>query len=134
MFTRVPWAKVWDETIVVGVLAASNRGFFQIPTLNIASTFRVVVPAFTSGAVTVLLRFGFLTADAAVAPNGCDFALLAVAPSSSLRSVVFDPAAVLPGCVGTPPAILPPIVAVNITTPIGTNLRYQVFATCLCPD
>jgi len=134
MFMRVPWAKVWEETIVAGVLTNSNRGFFPLPTLNLFATFRIVCTVFTSGSIQANLRFGFTPTEAALAQHGCNSLVHAVLNSSSLFSVVYDIAAVPPGVVGSPPGILPPLCAVNVTTIVGTNLRYQIFATCISPE
>jgi hypothetical protein len=133
MFARVPWQKVWSEPINVGA-ATTARGFFPLPTLNLFATFRLVISAFTSGSVIVFLRFGFRTADALLSLNGIDFPILAALNTSNTRSVVFDTAAVLPGCVGSPPGILPPLGSVAITSGVATILTYDIHMTCISGD
>lgn len=131
MIGRVPWQMVWKETVTEINLVNDVRGYFPLPTLNLFATFRVVCPVMTVGSVTVKLRFGFTQTDAANSPNGINFPAIATSNGSVLASVVFDPAAIAPGCVGSPPGILPPICAVLLTTGAAMNGTFQVHATML---
>lgn len=121
----VPWCKVFGEDLAAVTLADSLRGYFNIPSLNFGSTFRIVVSAFAAGSVTGKLRFGILNADAAGSLSGLDFPAVA-AIASVLQTVVFDVAAIAPDCKGSPLGTLPPRVAVILTTAALTTLSYEL--------
>lgn len=123
------WQKVASEALVVGALNDDLRGFFDLPPVNIFTTFRVALPAFASGSVIVKLRFGFTDADAAVAPEGVDATILNTLNDSFFFSVDWGGPAPAPQ--GTPNSILPPRVAVLITTVDPTDLTYDLFGACL---
>jgi hypothetical protein len=81
-------------------------------------TFRVVcTSAPTAGrTLQVKLRFGFIDADADAATQGIDFTALGALNASETRSPVWVSAAAAPGFPGQPWGILPPRMAVLLTT------------------
>jgi hypothetical protein len=129
----IAWHKVFGPKVAGATVTNAVVGHFPIAHVNLFATFRLVMTVAAGTSLTVGLRFGFQTADADVAANGLNFALLVSATGagqSSLRSVVFDRLAAAPEVVGSPPGILPPWVAVLETT-VGTGSTYELYATML---
>lgn len=125
----IGWARVFGPDTPGADVANELQGYFSIPDGNLCTLFRVVVPVLAGVSINVKLRFGFDDADALAATNGCDSGAL-LAAGSILFNVVYDIAAVAPGVVGNPLAMLPPRVAVLATT-VGAGSAFQVFATML---
>ena len=122
------WQQGFLESPVVGVLANSPRGAFQIPAINALATFMVRTTAFTGGGVTLKLRFGSSAAYAANSIRGIDFRLLNANTLDDFGTVAFVGAApgAGPGAFGAAPGIVPPFVEVIFDSLAATNLTYQV--------
>jgi len=124
------WVRLAQEALAGVTLADNLRGFVDIPPNQGALTFRVRIPVFAAGTVTVRLRFGMQDADAGlITAQGIDFVALGAVNASDLRSVNWGGAAPAPG--GTSPGIMPPRVAVFLTTAAGTTLTYELVCACI---
>lgn len=116
-FLAHPWQPLHGpQAFAASTVTNVVQNRVAIPVVNLFATFRVVLTAFTAGNIVIKLRFGFLNADADAATIGIDFAALAAANASDLRSVAFDVAGAAPSAVGSAPAILPPWLTVLATT------------------
>ena len=132
--TAHPWTPSFSESLAGVTLAASNRGTFRIPYVNLYTTFFLWVPVWTAGNITLSLRFGIDGPTAGAAVEGINFPVLATANDSRIQSVAWVVGAAAPNIPGSAPGILPPHVAVIVTTAAGTTLDYVVFYACVDPQ
>ncbi len=117
--------------VIVGQLTDDLRGFVDLPPINIFTTFGVNIPVHVAGTVEVFLRFGLTEADATGSALGLDFPVSAAAPNNFLTQSVDWGGAGAEDPPGNPNSILPPRVAIRITTPAGSDFTYDLFGACL---
>jgi hypothetical protein len=129
MWTAFPWTIALESNGDLGIIAASRVQSFTMPEHLLFPTFAVVLRAVVSGAVQVSLRFGFEDADTDAAIRGINFAPLTTPGASDVQSAGWAPAAAPPFFGGSPPAILPPRVAIFVTTDpgFGFNGLFDVY-------
>lgn len=127
---HLPWAVVWEESVVVGALVNSSRFTFQLPETNYGVSFGVRLTAFAGGSITPKFRLGFSTVDAATSVRGLDLRALAAVDASDWGGIPAGIAAVAPDVDGSASTICPPYVNFLFDSAIGTNLTYIVIASC----
>lgn len=128
-----PWVEL-NRGVVAGALANVKQKNVPVPLVGLNTTFLAVLEVYTAGNIDLFLRFGPTYAASDVSVLGIDFANLAAADASDVRSVVFAAGAIAPDIVGSPGSIIPPAVTVRATSPGGTDLEYAIYYASVGQD
>jgi len=125
----VKWSIAFQQGIVASTVADIAQGTFQLPEINLFTSFGVLIPSYGAGNITVKLRMGF-DANTVITGRGLDFINLGAANAQDVASVGFGIAAAAPAIAGNALFLLPPVVQIFITTAAAT-LTYQVLYACI---
>jgi hypothetical protein len=120
------WTRLFREVLFVDALQNDVRWVGTLPELLLFPVFAFRLTPYTSGTVTVHLRFGFDDADIAVSQQGIDFPPAGIGSRFVVRSPGWGPGVGTPGFPGQHNAVLPPRYAIRIDTVDNTRLTYSV--------
>jgi len=125
----VKWNVAFQEAFAASTAVDASRGTFQLPEINLFTSFGVLISAFTGGTVIVKLRVG-VNAATLITGRGLDFILLGALNAQDIASVGYGIGAAAPAVPGNALFLLPPVVQVFTTTAAAT-LTYQVLYACI---
>ena len=125
----VKWNIAFSQAVAASTVVDIAQGTFQLPEINVFTSFGVMIDAFTGGNITVKLRVGF-NGFTLITGRGLDFINLGALNAQDVASVGFGIAAAAPAIAGNALFILPPVVQVFITTAAAT-LTYRVVYACV---
>lgn len=126
----MPWTVIFQESVAVGLLVNSARGFALVQPANQGLSFGCLITAYTGGSITPKIRLGFQQADAATSVRGVDLRLLGALNQSDWASVPLGVGAAAPNVPGAAMAIHPPYVQILFDSAAATTLTYVILASC----